>query len=80
MDGTLAVLFLIAGLTDMGFNHCGNGCLARADADQRFALSGGQVLFQGDEIGSEIYARYDLGTEFGPFQLRHPVLYLKEFR
>lgn len=68
MDGTFAVLFLIAGLADMGISHCGNGCLAPSDTDTRLSISAGEVIFQEEGIGAEIYARYDFGREFGPFQ------------
>lgn len=69
MDGTFAVLFLVAGLTDMGLNHCGaEGCLARSDQQARFSVSGGDVRFQEKRIGEELYARYEFGRNYGPFQ------------
>ena len=69
MDGTYAVLFLLAGLTDMGLNHCpAQGCLARRDAEPRQAFSAGEVLFQDDRIGREVYLRYELGHRRGPFR------------
>lgn len=69
MDGTLAALFLIAGLTDMGVNHCGAyGCLAPSDAERRLSFSAGQVMFQEDHISNEVFAKYDFGTSYGPFQ------------
>ncbi|NIZ10764.1 acyloxyacyl hydrolase [Pseudooceanicola sp. HF7] len=69
MDGTFAVLFLLAGLTDMGVNYCGNpSCLAETPTASRLALSYGDVMFQEETIGREYYARYDLGTTYGPFQ------------
>lgn len=68
MDGTFAVLFLIAGFSDMGFNHCDTGCLTRIETDRRVAVSFGETIFQEDSIGSEFFVRYDFGMEFGPFQ------------
>jgi hypothetical protein len=69
MDGTLAALFLIAGLTDMGLNHCGaDGCLAKSDATARLAFSAGDVQFQENSISEEVYLRYALGNNYGPFQ------------
>ena len=69
MDGSLAVLFLLAGLTDMGINHCGNeGCLARADARSEAALGYGDVIFQDKTIGRETYVTYAFGLTYGPFQ------------
>lgn len=69
MDGFLAALFLAAGLTDMGLNHCGNGgCLAQNDAQSRMSLSFGDVQFQENSIASEAYVRYELGQTRGPFQ------------
>jgi lipid A 3-O-deacylase len=69
MNGTLAVLFLAAGLTDMSLNHCGvHGCLARIDEQARASVSGGEVLFEGEHIGEEVYLRYEFGRHYGPFQ------------
>jgi hypothetical protein len=68
MDGTLAALFLVAGLTDMTFNHCDDGCLSMAPLDSRIALSAGDVEFQGAVIAKEVYLRYDLPKKYGPFQ------------
>ena len=68
-DGTFAALMLIAGLTDMGMNHCGNGagCLAPSETTPRVALSAGSVIERNADEGSEIYLRYDLGKKLGPF-------------
>jgi len=68
MDGTYAVLFLLAGLTDMKLNHCDTGCLARRDAPAYATLSYGDVLFQEQTIGTEGYLRFDFGRAYGPFQ------------
>ena len=69
MDGTLAVLFLVAGMTDMGLNYCGtSGCLAKSVTQSRLSVSGGDVRFQEDSIGEEIYLRYEYGHTYGPFQ------------
>lgn len=68
MDGTFAVLFLLAGLTDMSVNYCGDGCLAERDVQKRFSISAGDVQFQDNSIASEVYARYELARSYGPFQ------------
>lgn len=68
MDGTFAVLFLLAGLAEMKVDHCPTGCLAQRDTPARIALSAGDVQFQKDSIGEEIYVRYDFGRSYGPFQ------------
>jgi len=68
MDGRLALLFLAVGLTDMASNDCDTGCLARTPAQEAISLSFGDVIFQRNSIGREMYMRYDLGTSFGPFQ------------
>ena len=68
MDGTYAVLFLLAGLTDMKLNHCATGCLAGRDIAAYASLSYGNVLFQDETIGTEGYLRYDFGRAWGPFQ------------
>ena len=69
MDGTLAVLFLVAGVTDMSLNYCGtDGCLAESAEQSRLSISGGDVQFQDDSIGEEVYLRYEFGHTYGPFQ------------
>lgn len=69
MDGAMALAFLVAGLADMGLNHCRyDGCLAERPMLSRASLSFGNVIFQGNEVGKELYARYDLGKSYGPFQ------------
>ncbi|MFY0681484.1 MAG: acyloxyacyl hydrolase [Thalassovita sp.] len=68
MNGTFAVLFLLGGLSDMAINYCEEGCLARAPDQERFSVSGGDVQFQGNSIGSEAYFRYEFDHRFGPFQ------------
>ena len=68
-DGTFAVLMLIAGLTDMSYNHCGSeaGCFGRSEAQSRLSFSGGQVIERRAEEQVETYLRYDLGHKNGPF-------------
>ena len=70
MDGGFAVAFLVASLFEMTTNHCGTaaGCVGAADTPARLAFSAGQVWYQEDQIGQEVYLRYDLGTRYGPFQ------------
>ncbi len=68
-DGTVAVIGLIAGLIDMGVNHCPNdGCLARNDVAAYNSLAIGETYFQTSASGEEIYYRRDTGLAFGPFQ------------
>lgn len=67
-DGTFAALLLVAGLTDMGLNHCGvDGCLTRTSDVSRLAVSAGTVVERRADEGTEIYLRYDPSTRFGPF-------------
>jgi hypothetical protein len=68
MDGTLAVLFFIYGLTDMTVNYCPTGCLAYADAPARVSLQGADVRFDGASTGRELALGYDLPATYGPFQ------------
>ena len=68
MNGILAVLFVILGPTQMWTQYCDTGCLARGSADGGLQLSVNRTIFQGDWIGTELYARYDLGHKYGPFQ------------
>ncbi len=59
----------VAGLADMGFNHCGTatGCLGKSETTPRLAFSAGQVLERRAEEAGEIYLRYDMGHKNGPF-------------
>ena len=68
-DGTFAVLMLIAGLTDMGANHCGtpDGCLGQSMEAPRLAFSAGSVIERHADEAAEIYLRYDPAVRRGPF-------------
>ena len=44
MDGRLAVLFFVIGLTDMKTNDCETGCLARTPAQEALSLSLGSTI------------------------------------
>lgn len=69
MNGTIAVLFLIAGLTDMALTDCKtDGCLARSDTAAQTSFGLGNVIYQQNVIGEEAYLRYDLDRNYGPFQ------------
>lgn len=68
MDGTLAVIFIVASLTDMALNECGTGCIAEKPATARVSLQAGQVIFQEDRIGEEAYVGYDMPRRYGPWQ------------
>ena len=68
MDGRLAILFFVVGLTDMKTNDCETGCLARTPAQEALSLSFGESLFRERTSGNETYVRYEMGTSFGPFQ------------
>jgi len=68
MNGALAVIFLVASLTDMTFTNCPTGCLAQSDATSRLSFQAAKVEFQENIIGSEIYVGYDFATAYGPFQ------------
>lgn len=68
MDGTLAVIYLITALTEMGYAHCPTGCLAARDATPRLSFQAGAVEFQERAAGEEVYLEYALPTARGPFQ------------
>ncbi|SLN16111.1 acyloxyacyl hydrolase [Roseisalinus antarcticus] len=69
MDGTIATLFIIAGLTDMGLNHCPTtGCLAENFATPRLAFQTSAVEYQTDQVAREISLNYALDRKYGPFQ------------
>jgi hypothetical protein len=68
MDGTLAAIYLITSLLDMGLTHCPQGCLAREAAPARLSVQAGDVIFQEDSIGEEVFIGYNLDHAYGPFQ------------
>jgi len=68
LDGTLAVIYLITALTEMGYAHCPRGCLAARDATARLSFQAGAVEFQESPAGEEIYLEYALPAARGPFQ------------
>ena len=70
-DGTFAALLFIIGMTDMGMNHCGTeqGCLGASQTTPRVAISGGEILERRADTAAEVYLRYDLGRQIGPFGL-----------
>ncbi len=69
MDGTLAAVYYLIALFDMGTNYCPNdGCLARNAATERYWVQAGQVEFQSEIIGEEIVFGWDRDTARGPFQ------------
>lgn len=68
MDGTLAVLFLLTGLIDMWVNHCHSGCVKPIASVARHIVSIGDLVFEADSIGKEVYYRHDLPISYGPFR------------
>ena len=68
-DGSFAVLLFVLGVTDMSMNHCGteSGCFGVSDTVPRFSIAGGEVLERNAEAAPEVYLRYDLGKNIGPF-------------
>jgi len=67
MDGTLAVLFIVAGLSDMALNDCPTQCLQQSTAPSQFTIQAADVIFQENTISQEIYVGYDSGQSYGPF-------------
>jgi hypothetical protein len=69
MDGSLAIIFLITSLTDMGFNDCPTaGCLEQDSATARISIQTSHIVFQERRINEEIYVGYDMDRSYGPFQ------------
>ena len=68
MNGILAVLFTLIGPTMMWTSYCETGCLAPSAADRGLSVHGSSVIYEGAQIGNELYLRYESGTRYGPFQ------------
>ena len=70
-DGLFAILTYAFLFWEMHSVHCETGCLARSEVTPRTAVSAGSVIFNGQDLGTEIYLRRDTGTQFGPFRLSY---------
>ncbi|MCG3267724.1 acyloxyacyl hydrolase [Yoonia sp. I 8.24] len=69
MDGSLAIIFLITSLTDMGLNDCRtDGCLTQDTATARLSFQVADMEFQEEIISEEVYFGYDMDRRYGPFQ------------
>lgn len=68
MVGTLAVIFIVAGLSDMVVNSCSTSCLQQSTAPARLSFQASEVILQEDNISQEVYLGYDTGQYYGPFQ------------
>lgn len=68
MDGTLAMIFLAASLSDMSLTYCKDGCVREQDATARLNFSLARVQYQDKFTSNEIYVSYEFGKKFGPFQ------------
>ena len=69
MDGTLAAIFLLASLGDMGLTHCPTGCLARGTPEARIGLQAAATEFDRTIIGEEIGLVYDAPLSYGPVRI-----------
>ncbi|SDE13739.1 acyloxyacyl hydrolase [Limimaricola pyoseonensis] len=69
MDAAIALLFAATGFGQMALEHCPNaGCFALQPAQGRQAVQVGNLLFQEEEIGEEIYLQHHFARRYGPFQ------------
>ena len=68
MDGTMALFFAIAGLSETMDNHCPTGCFAYSEAPARISASVGRSQFNRDWLGSEVMVAYDLPRRYGILQ------------
>ena len=68
MDGTLAALILGVAMIDIGVNHCPTDCFGARNAEPRWAISAGSVVFQDMPEDAEVMLRRDFGVLLGPIQ------------
>lgn len=74
MDGSLAALFALVAAADLAFGAGGcltDGCPAPKTTSARSALQYGEVLFEGERQGGELYFQHLLPRRFGALE---PVL------
>ncbi len=68
MDGTLAVIYALASLTDLQLEEFPQTCFARTDATARLSFQVATIEYQREFIGEEIFIGYDMGRKYGPIQ------------
>lgn len=68
MDGSLALIFLATGLSDMYINDCPTKCLTWQPAQARLSYQLADVQFNEESIAEEFYMGYDSHQKRGPFQ------------
>ena len=68
MDGTLAVLFIVASLGDMITNDCPTNCVQQSPAAARLNVQAADLIYQQRSIGHEAYVSFDAPVSYGPFQ------------
>ena len=68
MDGTMALFFAIAGLSETFDNQCPTGCFAYSEAPARVSASVGRSQFNRDWLGGEVMIAYDLPRRYGLLQ------------
>ncbi len=69
MGGELAVIFIIATLTDMVRNFCpDDGCLAVSATTAHVWLQPGMTYLDSTSAGAELTVGLDIGHRYGPFQ------------
>ena len=69
MDGTFAVLTLLAGFADISISDCKPNCYAESQVPQRISISAGQVYYQLDQVDTEVYVRKQTGRAYGPWRM-----------
>ena len=73
MDGTFAVLTLLAGFADVSIANCKSDCYAASQVPQRISISAGQVYYQLDHVDTEVYLRKETGQAYGPWHMTYGV-------
>ncbi|GAD56782.1 acyloxyacyl hydrolase [Limimaricola cinnabarinus] len=72
MDGSLALLFALVATAELGFGNCGaETCRSIQPGQGRNAVQYGEVLFQRERQGGEIYLQRQLPARYGALE---PVL------
>ncbi|MGR3465340.1 acyloxyacyl hydrolase [Limimaricola sp.] len=61
MDGSLALLFGIVTAAELSFGGCGDAGCRAAEPRARTAVQYGEVLFQGERLGGEVYLLHERG-------------------
>ena len=68
MNGTFAAIMMVLGLWDMSVHYCQTSCFQEREVAGYTTYAIGEISFNDDPVGTEVYVRRDTKVAHGPFQ------------